>query len=702
MRTYYYFLALLGFSISVISQEISTFIHVDQFGYRPNATKVAVLSDPQIGYNAGDSYTPPTILEIRRVSDNISVLEATPEIWNSGATHDQSGDRGWWLDFSELTTAGNYYVYDIANDERSAEFYIGPGVYNEVMKAAGRMFFYNRCNAPKEEPYAQGWPDGNNFSQDVQARYIYDQNNTALEKDLSGGWFDAGDYNKYVTFTNTTLHDLLSAFEENPQAFSDEWNIPESGNGIPDIIDEIKWELDWLFKMSYPDGSAHIKMGNRNFSENIASPPSANTDTRYYGPLCTAASVTIAGTFAHASKVFAEIDGLESYAQDLQERAIASFNYVIPFINSNSLETDCDDGSIVAGDADRQAADQIEELIIAASYLFDSTGDSNYSDYVVAHTPQSEPIQNTFWGAYKTGLHDALLLYAANPNGNVTTKNLIINSLTEAAQNNYNGYFGTTDADLYRAFIPSFSYHWGSNNPKAGYATVNKQCIDANVFPANNDAFNKYIDEDIHYFHGVNPQGLVYLSNMYDFGAERSVNEIYHSWFYDGTDYDNALTSPIGPAPGFVTGGPNDSFSVPSLSPPFGQPAQKSYLDFNDGNPNKSWEISEPAIYYQAAYIRMLANRVDASEEVLSVDYLTTAVNDLSFIIFPNPADTSITLENVEDDTSVKIYTVAGQLIKSFRYDVGQSVHVGDMPSGIFFITANKNSKSMVKKLIIR
>jgi len=65
-----------------------------------------------------------------------------------------------------------------------------------------------------------------------------------------------------------------------------------------------------------------------------------------------------------------------------------------------------------------------------------------------------------------------------------------------------------------------------------------------------------------------------------------------------------------GPAPGFVTGGANPNFSVGALSPPSGQPLQKSYLDFNDGWPNNSWEISEPAIYYQAAYLRLIASIV--------------------------------------------------------------------------------------------
>jgi hypothetical protein len=94
---------------------------------------------------------------------------------------------------------------------------------------------------------------------------------------------------------------------------------------------------------------------------------------------------------------------------------------------------------------------------------------------------------------------------------------------------------------------------------------------------------------------------------MYAYGADRSVNEIYHTWFHDGSIYDHALNSPNGPAPGYLVGGPNKNFSVVTLQPPSGQPDSKSYLDFNDGWPNNSWEVSEPGIYYQAAYIRLLA-----------------------------------------------------------------------------------------------
>jgi hypothetical protein len=98
---------------------------------------------------------------------------------------------------------------------------------------------------------------------------------------------------------------------------------------------------------------------------------------------------------------------------------------------------------------------------------------------------------------------------------------------------------------------------------------------------------------------------------MYSAGGDNCANEIYHAWFNNGTDWDNVLTSTKGPAPGYVLGGPNKDFSVAAIAPPYGQPAQKAYKEWNtawNGSYNEnSWEITEPAIYYQGSYIALLA-----------------------------------------------------------------------------------------------
>src|SRR4029077_16206384 len=74
-------------------------------------------------------------------------------------------------------------------------------------------------------------------------------------KDLRGGWYDAGDLNKYTSWAAPYNIGLLRAYEEHPEAFSDDYGIPESGNGIPDILDEVRWGVDWLVRMQNAGGS---------------------------------------------------------------------------------------------------------------------------------------------------------------------------------------------------------------------------------------------------------------------------------------------------------------------------------------------------------------------------------------------------------------------------------------------------------------
>ena len=265
------------------------YIMVDQFGYRPGDSKVAVIADPHRGLNAGDSYIPGTRFEVRYSQTGCVVFSGKPEVWNNGATHAQSGDKGWWFDFTAVNKKGSYYIYDAENNAGSYTFTIDDHVYAEVLKTALKMYYYNRCGMAKEQPYATPcWVDGPSFfraRQDTAARYINDRSNAALARDMSGGWLDAGDFNKYVTFAEAVIHQLLDAYTQNPDAWTDDFNIPESGNGLPDIIDEIIWELEWLKKMQDPaDGGVSIKMGSTTYT--LGSPPSTDRAYRYYGPKC--------------------------------------------------------------------------------------------------------------------------------------------------------------------------------------------------------------------------------------------------------------------------------------------------------------------------------------------------------------------------------------------------------------------------------
>src|SRR5690606_24284896 len=98
--------------------------HVDQFGYLPCESKIAVISGPQASFNAGDRHVPGDRLEVRRVADGAVVFHGAPNVFDDGRTDAISGDRGWWFDFSAVETPGDYVVFDPATGARSAAFRI--------------------------------------------------------------------------------------------------------------------------------------------------------------------------------------------------------------------------------------------------------------------------------------------------------------------------------------------------------------------------------------------------------------------------------------------------------------------------------------------------------------------------------------------------------------------------------------------------
>ena len=585
-------------------------IVVDQFGYRPGDPKVAVIRSPQVGYDAKDPFVPGPKYEVRRVEDGAAAFAGSPVPWEGGTVEASSGDKGWWFDFSSLSAPGRYQIVDVERKEASAAFTIDPNVYRNVLKAAMRTYYYQRSGFAKRAPYAEAcWTDDVSYAgpgQDTEARDVTDQGNRAKIRDLSGGWFDAGDTNKYVTFAVQPVHQLLAAYQDNPDAFTDDFNIPESGNGIPDLIDEVKWETDWLKKMQFPDGSVALKVGEIIYGK--ASPPSADTSARYYVPACTSATIAAAGMFAHASYVYAKFAALASDAADLKNRAISAWkNYQAAPFN----QPRCDTGVVHAGNADLKLEEQNALAAEAAIYLYAVTGDASYDEYVQQRYRDMRPYRDIGWSRYNADQGEALLFYTTLPNAAPALKAAIrADKLNDGRAGNQIYRFDPHD-DLYRAFLHDAQFHWGSNNPRANYGNTNLDMVHYGLDSPNAEAYRRRGLEILHYFHGVNPFGTVYLTNMYPLGATRSLNEIFHAWFQPGTRWSDAKTSPCGPPPGFVPGGPNANAAkdgVPTkLAPPTGQPPQKSYRDWNANWPEDSWAVTEPGIYYQSAYVKLLS-----------------------------------------------------------------------------------------------
>lgn len=574
-------------------------IAVDQFGYRPTGQKVAVITDPQRGYNEGDSYTPGPELQLRRRSGEI-VLRAAPKAWNNGATHEDSGDRGWWFDFSSVTAPGEYYVFDPSTQLRSPLFRIDDTVFSPILRAASRMFYYQRLGVRLEAKFAgESWSEPASLLQDAEARYVLAKEDPSTARDLSKGWMDAGDTNKYPPFNGDTIHPLLYAYRSNPSAFSDANNIPESGNGTPDLLDEVKFQLEWLMRMQWPDGSVPVKMGNIDY--NGVTPLWNDKRPRYYGPKDSGAAIYTAANFAHAARVYRNFPQWRRFASDLQNRALRSWNW----FQTNPRTFDKDTGEIKSGIANRTNEEQDRMEVFAAVHLYALTGEKKYNDVIVAKAGRTRQLSEGIWSPYESGAGEALAEYATFPNADPALAKRIKDHLAASARNA--GWAPGPEADLYRAWMVPTSYHWGSNFVRAAYGNIALIAARyADLPAAERTRLRNRAADMLHSFHGVNPFSAVFLSNMGSYGAELSMMRIYHERF--NINSKNAAN----PAPGYVVGGPNQSFSgraadgAPSVEWIKTQPRAKAYADFNRVWPEASWELSEPAIYYQSMYVRLL------------------------------------------------------------------------------------------------
>jgi hypothetical protein len=614
-------------------------IAVDQFGYPTKSRKVAVIRAPQVGYDSPVRFEPGSSYALIELPTGKVIKTAPPIAWNGGSMDHTSGDKAWWFDFSEIEAPGRYAVVDLEKRIRSPDFSIGEHVYKDVMKHALRVFFYQRAGFDKKPEFAgRDWADKASHlgpGQDSESRPWHEGRLSnpfakSLIKDLRGGWYDAGDFNKYTSWAARYIIVLLHSYEEHPQAFSDDNGIPESGNGIPDIIDEVKWGVDWLVRMQNSDGSLLCVQGL-----DSASPPSDAKRGSYYGPPTTSATLMGAAAFAYASKFFAsrpEPD-LKRYGDDLKKRATAAWtwaavNPVVLYYNNDESQQPGSRG-LASGQQEMSATDRLRAQFEAATYLFEMTGEAQFKGFADANYGALLPP----WGAsmWEVDALESLLYYAqlphATPEVAKSIRERFLANLLRASEA-FQGALRQTDP--YRA--PMKDYTWGSNKGKAMQARLYQLAAlyasDSKLSEISLAAALEYA----HYIHGVNPLGLVYLTNMAPAGASHSAATMFHSWFAHGTRWQQVTDQLPGPPPGFLVGGPNPQYSIDAccrapagspayrcygattfslcqrnFTPPLAQPPAKSYLQYNDPWPANSWEVSEPSLGYQSYYVRLLA-----------------------------------------------------------------------------------------------
>jgi endoglucanase len=687
---------------------VSGFIIVDQFGYLPDMPKVAVIRDPQTGFDANLSFSPGSNYVVVNDVTGEHVFSAAPVAWKNGATDASSGDKVWWFDFSEVSDIGNYYVLDTEQNLRSYSFRISPGVYNEILRQAMRTFFYQRVGFAKEKPYAdEGWTDAASHIrplQDRNARVYNDPSNSETERDVSGGWYDAGDYNKYTNWNAGYVIDMMLAYLERPEAWTDDYNIPESGNGIPDLLDEAKWGLDHLVRMQLDNGSVLSIVGLSH-----ASPPSAATGPSFYGPPNTSATLNTAAAFAIASTVFGSL-GMADFADDLKTRAIKAWEWAeanpnVIFRNNDSSAPYQSRG-LGAGQQEVDDYGRLTARLRSSVFLFELTGDTIYRDFFDAHYRQVNMFQWNFAFPFQADKQDMVLYYSALENATPSVANDIRNVYRNAMLNGSENFPAITrKADPYMAHIKD--YTWGSNSVKCRQGSMFYSVKLHGLSPQHDEAASHAAVGYINYIHGVNPLNFVYLSNMYRYGAKNGVNEFYHTWFADGSQkWDRVGESAYGPAPGFLVGGANPSYDwdgccptgcgsnnnnarcfSEEISPPKGQPNQKSYKDFNTSWPLNSWSISENSLGYQVSYIRLLAKFVDPGFEEPPVSSHMSVLEEERVHIFPNPAHTNLYMQAPDDrNYRFQVIDISGKVLIESVATGNHALDINNLAPGSYIL----------------
>lgn len=572
-------------------------IKVNQLGYTPWAEKYALVSGfyEELPLNAGDQFV------VRRAADHEPVYTGTLSLVTDYDRY-VSGEKILKADFTPLTTPGRYYVDvnvpatgTLIGGSSSLEFEIGEDIYRPLVVDAARYFYYQRQGITLTAEHAGVWARGLGHPQDsaVHLRsYLEGYTNTITTTfDVSQGWYDAGDYGKYVPYAATAVNDLLSAYELFTGVFTDDqFNIPESGNGIPDLLDEVKWELDWVLKMQDPsDGGFYERV----YPNNAQAMPENDTQVRYIEDLLggtvpntkpTQGTAKGVAYLAQASVVYRPFD--EDYADRLLAAAEAGWRYLEAH---PECYPDYWQGCHTPWDPEPPAR------FWAAAELFKATGAITYNTYFLSHyqTYASDWLTTT---ENAGGLFlRAFMAYNESPNADPIEKAWFTEHFNQWREIQLQ----RSETYPWRNFLKEgdeneqSDYYWGSN--AVTLETIIMLARGSKIVGNYDARLIRAAHAQMNYILGVNPIRHSYVSG---YGPD-SVQNIFSNIY----SHDNKPGIPAG----YMAEGPNQ-YDGGGLS--YSQFYGKCYADTNS-----DWTVSEHAIYYNARLV-FVAAMVSSEQEV--------------------------------------------------------------------------------------
>jgi len=547
-------------------------IRINQIGYFTGAGKSFVVVNSQA-----------TCFDIK---DTAGKVVFTGTLTDKGLW-DKSNEQVKTGSFDKLVAGGTYTI-SVADKGDSYPFTIGENIYSDIRREALKTYYFQRASTEITEEFGGKFKRPLGQADDT----IYFHESTGKKngfKNGARGWYDAGDLNKYIVNAGVTVGTMYLNYEMFPAMFPDKYtNIPESGNGKSDLLDELKWEMDWVYTMQDEDGGVFVKISELDWEWAVM--PHEWKKDRYFIGKSTSASLNFAAMAAMVARVYKTED--PAYAAKNIEVAKKAWDW------ATENDTILYRGTPGIGSGNYDDLELKDEFMWAASEMYIATGEQVYLDYITNNffAPKFEVCG---WRTFMSNVGYYSLISTENAlpaelktkikDGFVTLSNAIVDTINASPYN-----------------TPSSIFEWGSNSE-----LMNRLLIVGFTYEQTKD--KKYLDALIastDYFFGKNALGYSFITG---FGSKSSMNPHHRQSFADG------IAEPI---PGFIVGGPNNGREDDIIynaqnggaktEYPVKLPAT-SYVDVFD-----SYASNEVTINWNASLL-MLLSMIEAHEDVYPV-----------------------------------------------------------------------------------
>ncbi len=442
-------------------------ITTNQVGYQPDAQKIAVFRD----------VTTETSFSVVNAETEEVVL--TGDLYGE-KVYSLADETDYYGDFSAVTEPGSYYI-TCGDLDASYPFTIGEDVYGKLLDDSVKMLYLQRCGCEVVDDA---------FGHAACHTGMATVYGTSEKIDVTGGWHDAGDYGRYIVPAAKTVADLLYAYDANPELYGDDLGIPESGNGIPDILDETRYELEWMLKMQAADGGVYHKVSCATFPGYIM--PEKETGALIVTPVSTTATADFCASMALAFEFYKEVDA--AFADQCLAAAEKAWAFLVDhpefiFENPDDITTGAYNDTV---DGD--------ERYWAGAQMYRATGNSAYLDYLVNLVGMFQK-KGLDWSTVGDYGNIALLTMDGIDTEHSVYKTALSNVTSQA-----NSFVSTANGSGYGVAISKFN--WGSNMTIANAGIILGLAYDL----TGDEKYLTAAQSQLHYLLGRNPNGVCYMT----------------------------------------------------------------------------------------------------------------------------------------------------------------------------------------------